>query len=103
RNDSIGSTGTCGLGRRPSCQPQLFIRFNTAGSFATIVIGTSWVAFCPATIEAAWWSPRNTITRLSLPYFCTQEVRLPTEYATDLANSSRTRPESFQTSSGDLP
>src|SRR4030095_5808877 len=99
RNVSIGHTGAAGLGFRPGSHPHAATRFSTAGSRATMVIGTSCVAFGPLTMEAAWWSPRNTSTRLSLPYVRTQEVRLSTEYVIDRAYSARTRRESFHTDS----
>src|SRR5919112_2037253 len=102
RNASIGNTGAAGSGRRPGCQPHPAIRFSTAGSRATMVTGTSCVAFGPLTTGAAWWSPRNTSTRLSLPYVRTQEIRLLTEYAIDRAYSVRTRLASRQSDSGVL-
>ena len=50
RKALIGQTGACGFGRRPSCQPHPAIRCSTAGSWAMIEIGTSWLAPCPVTI-----------------------------------------------------
>ena len=47
------------------------IRSRTAGSFATIVIGTSWLASSPVISVCGWWSPRKISTRLSLPYVST--------------------------------
>ena len=52
RNASIGQTGACGSGRRPSCQPHPAIRRITFGSRATTEIGTSWLAPSPVTIVA---------------------------------------------------
>jgi hypothetical protein len=75
-------------GVRPSVQPQLAILLKTDLSLATMVIGTSWLAFWPTTTEAGWWSPRKTMTRLSSPYFWTNEIRLSTEYAMDFAYAS---------------
>ena len=75
RKASIGQTGACGPGCSPSCQPQPEIRSSTAGSRATMVIGTSWLAPSPVTTGAGWWSPRKTSTRLSSPYVCTYEMR----------------------------
>src|SRR3954454_190339 len=67
RKESIRQTGVCGPGFRPSCQPQPAVRSMTARSRGTIVIGTLRLAAAPGTIEAGWWSPRNTNTRLSSP------------------------------------
>jgi ribosomal protection tetracycline resistance protein len=67
RNDSIGHTGACGPGFRPASHCQPAILSSTAGSFVTIVIGTSWVAPSPVMIEAGWWSPRKISTRSSSP------------------------------------
>src|SRR5262249_18535315 len=62
RNEAIGHTGACGLGSRPSCQPQPAIWSSTFGSWATIDTGTSCVASWPLTNVAGWWSPRNSTT-----------------------------------------
>ncbi len=50
RKALIGQTGAWGPGLSPSCQPQPEIWSRTAGSWATIVIGTSGTAPSPATI-----------------------------------------------------
>src|ERR1700691_337488 len=62
RKALIGQTGACGLGLRPSLQPQLEIRFNTAGSWAMIEIGTSWLRSPPLCTEHACWEPRTNNT-----------------------------------------
>src|SRR3954447_18695649 len=89
RNASVGHSGASGPGLRPFCHPQLEICLSTAGSLATIVIGTSRLAPPPVTIGAGWWSPRKTSTVFLVPYFSRNENRAVKEYWTERPYSVR--------------
>ena len=90
RKASIGQTGASAAGCRPGCQSHEAMRSKTAGSRATIEIGTSWVAPGPLTFGAGWWSPSRTSTRLGSFAFCTNEISELIEYWIDWPYDART-------------
>src|SRR6185312_6714200 len=83
RKALIGLSGAKCPGSSPSCQCQEAICRNTEGSWATIEIGTWWLARSPLTVLEGWWSPSRMSTRFGSLSSVTHEVRARSEYCID--------------------
>src|SRR5215469_1374820 len=101
RKADIGSSGAEWPGSRPPCQCQEAICRNTAGSWAMIEMGTSWLAPAPVMGAPGCSSPSRMSTRFGSWASVTHEVRTRSEYWTDRPKNWRTVLALRQTVTGD--